>query len=565
MRLRVCQSSLSAHVTSTKENRTQKARSKRVEIIMTTQQPRHHRCRHDTNKKADSLLTMATAGTETDDDAQAALLLRLQAQFGDLDVANLLPVIDNNTSRDNNDNHPSSVNPDGGTTITTTTTDDGIAKKEAGKRDTDDQGVQSDSDESSVYEPTPEELAQWQQAQYDNNTASKKTDEISSVNDNKNDDMKDSRNEAAASKNNKNIDNSADNNVTEEWIQVDEPPSLGPHKSAFFFGSSSPSATAKEEEKEDRILSALNEQSNGAVGGTWQPLYRSEVDGRSYIGLIHGIINYEGPTVLLVGAVPPQSSNSNDMTIIGFYTQTPWSKSETAYGNERCFLFRIKSNTASSSSSSKEGQQKLVQIFRPLETNLKSGGGGKRTYQFLSSTKGGGTNSRSRRSTSSVPMGLGVGGGASSFPRLHITESLDNCTALPDDKVFESGPLLPEESFVANFGSGIHFDADILEVWAVGGDECIAVALAKQRRAQENAEWQRQRNAKVDKQAFLEDFQSGFIDGGKMFEHREQARGRHDFEVDEDEDGKGTGGYRLPVKRSDSVAEPSRTIPGTGL
>ena len=70
-----------------------------------------------------------------------------------------------------------------------------------------------------------------------------------------------------------------------------------------------------------------------------------------------------------------------------------------------------------------------------------------------------------------------------------------------------------------------------------------------------------QKARKVDKAQFLDDFKSGLIES-KAFKHRTEARGRHDFEADDKDDGKG---YKIPADKRGSVVIPGRTIPGTGL
>ena len=55
---------------------------------------------------------------------------------------------------------------------------------------------------------------------------------------------------------------------------------------------------------------------------------------------------------------------------------------------------------------------------------------------------------------------------------------------------------------------------------------------------------------KVDKAQFLDDFKSGLIES-KAFQHRTEARGRHDFEADDE--GKG---YHIEMDKRTGAARP---------
>jgi len=119
---------------------------------------------------------------------------------------------------------------------------------------------------------------------------------------------------------------------------------------------------------------------------------------------------------------------------------------------------------------------------------------------------------------------------------------------------------------VGGGGARKYFSICDLEVWGVGGDEAVASGLDARRAQRAILDANIQKARKVDKAQFLDDFKSGLIES-KAFQHRTEARGRHDFEAD-DQDGKG---YKISSdnKRggvgSGSVVMPSRTVPGTGL
>lgn len=127
--------------------------------------------------------------------------------------------------------------------------------------------------------------------------------------------------------------------------------------------------------------------------------------------------------------------------------------------------------------------------------------------------------------------GIGFGGGVQE-PRLFIAESFDDCVASDADLTFARGRLLGNANDAllgtSTFGenaAGKYFDIDSLEVWGVGGTEVVMEALgarAKQRGIRQAAI---NKARKVDKAAFLEDFQSGLFDS-KAFAHRGQVQGR---------------------------------------
>lgn len=115
-------------------------------------------------------------------------------------------------------------------------------------------------------------------------------------------------------------------------------------------------------------------------------------------------------------------------------------------------------------------------------------------------------------------------------PRLFITETFENCVASSRDLTFECGPLLPKTA------SGIlqkNFDIETLEVWGVGGDEVVSQALGARHEQREITAANIRKARKVDKAAFLDDFQSGLIES-KAFAHRGQMRGRADPDAGDD-------------------------------
>lgn len=113
--------------------------------------------------------------------------------------------------------------------------------------------------------------------------------------------------------------------------------------------------------------------------------------------------------------------------------------------------------------------------------------------------------------------GIGFGGTVQE-PRLFISESFDDCLAGSADLTFERGHLLSNHDDKS-------FEIDSLEVWGVGGTDVVMEALGARARQRDIRQAAINKARKVDKAAFLEDFQSGLIDS-KAFAHRAQIQGR---------------------------------------
>ena len=418
--------------------------------------------------------TATTTEAEEDQAAAAALLARLQAQFGDMDVQGMLTAShpEDTASNDGNGASPNSELQD---------------------------DVRYESDESSIVEPTPEELAAWQQAQY---KLAKWGREASSLD-----------KDGATSGDGTDTEAMSAEQLT-EWIQVEGPPSLDGQESAFLSAKS-----------DDPMLKALSRH-EPLLNGPWQRLYASNTDGLSYAGLVSALRGYEGPTVLLIGAIPPPAAayakadgtgGGQKTTMIGYYTATPWKESGSYYGNKNCFLF--------TPSGVDDDEEEAVQIFGPIsktsdETSKKSTR--PTNYQFCHSTIAAAVVSDGRKpgqhpddanakgkSVVQVPPGLGVGESRGIGPRLYITQSLEGCRALPYDDTFVAGPLLPPF-----FGDNpTHsFDVDVIEAWGVGGSERIQRALAARNRDRSYKEASRRRNAEVDRAQFVDHFKSDVVD-----------------------------------------------------
>lgn len=117
------------------------------------------------------------------------------------------------------------------------------------------------------------------------------------------------------------------------------------------------------------------------------------------------------------------------------------------------------------------------------------------------------------------------------MPRLFIPASMEACTAGVIDKTFHEGSLLPGEALEK-------FNIKSLEIWGCGGEDAIKKGLKarEEARALTDAAIYNARKIK-DKSVLVEDI--NLIDTS-LYKHREEARGRAGFKVDERH-----GGYIL--------------------
>jgi hypothetical protein len=228
-------------------------------------------------------------------------------------------------------------------------------------------------------------------------------------------------------------------------------------------------------------------------------LYSSETDGRSFNRLEWALLGYSGPTLLTV--------KTEADVVIGAFTQKPWKDSLNYYGCGDSFLF---------------------QVFPELKIRWSSGP--QDHFMYMHS---GEFTSPFKPPIDGLPHGIGFGGSLSSKPRFFIPDSLENCSAEFMDKTFEIGEILPEDALEK-------FEINILEVWGVGSDELITHAIEKRGEHRNQMEEAiRRARAVSDKTQFVKDLKSGFTPS-KLYEHREEARGRHEFHVDDKH-----GGYTI--------------------
>ena len=192
----------------------------------------------------------------------------------------------------------------------------------------------------------------------------------------------------------------------------------------------------------------------------------------------HSILGYSGPCVVLI-----ETEQGN---ILGAFVNTKWKQRTTFYGDSNCFLFQL---------------SPTLTVFNPTgeDTN----------FIHLHND------------------GLGFGG-TTDVPRLFIPTTMDSCNAGYLDKTFRQGNLLPFEELEK-------FKLKSIEVWACGGEEAIKDGL-KVREAKRSLTDDAIYDARQikDKKVFVEDI--NLVDT-KLYKHREEARGRADFRVDENRDG----------------------------
>lgn len=229
----------------------------------------------------------------------------------------------------------------------------------------------------------------------------------------------------------------------------------------------------------------------------WHCIYSSFEDGRSFNRLEYALLGYTGPTVILV--------KTSGQQVLGGYASDAWKDAKGEfYGGTDCFLFEL---------------DPKLKIYR--SKNDTDG----QNYMYMHLEQDG-------PGCHGHPHGLGFGGSLEQ-PRFFIPDSLEHCSAHYWDKTFNEGDLLPMESLET-------FEIKILEVWGVGGDAVIQKALEARAEHRERYEEMIRRARTVhDKKQFAVDMQSGLITN-LLYAHREQARGRHDFVVDD-----AHGGYKI--------------------
>ena len=369
---------------------------------------------------------MISATPEEEEEA-VALLSRLQCQFGDLNLSNL--VIDDSKA-----------------------------------------AAQESDEESSLEEPTPEELAQWQEAQFQKGRAQLDAKKLL---------RGECPHKAAVLQRRKESKGRGNDRERVCSPILDE-------SSAFFAASI----------QGHHALHALAAADPEILGTEWKRLYSSDIDGLNFRNLCERMHGYRGPTVMLLGGEPSPSkrlSHEADARIsLGFFTADCWMDDDSL--EDDCFLFSLDMEA-----------KDCVQIVRPKKSYSPS------PRRFMSC--------HTSSSQSNTP---GIVIGATHHPRLHLTESFEECRSLPHDTLFQDGDLLRGKS------DSYYFDIDALEVWAVGGSSWINDTLAAQRKEREVRESTIAKGRKVDKRLLIEHFEMGVNVGGGngIFDHLEFVDGR---------------------------------------
>lgn len=394
------------------------------------------------------------------------LIARLKSQFGDLDLSNLL---DGEDAKD----------------IT---------------------GNEIESEESSLAEPSPEEIEAWQQAQFANGQKQledRKEKECHSIIQKRRAELRKGRHE------------------DDGWEQITSPPDLKNQTSMFF---PSNDAAGNEILGVHPLLEKLCEGDPEILGTSWLRLYSSgEGDGLSFLNLLETLRGYAGPTVLFIGAIPSGSMTTasskakpepltNKATTIGFYTTSAWVESNQMTGTTESFLFAMN-----------EAEQR-VDFFHPRKKgqpvmfchpSIR--------YPSTKSQRLTPCNGASPAKRDGLVHGIGIGG-TPCQPRLHLTETLEECRALRYCQLFEDGDLM-----LGNGRDSLdYFDVECIEVWAVGGDEWIDESLQTRELHRSILHATQEKARKVDKSAMLMDMQSGLL-RSQLFSHMGHAEDRCDL------------------------------------
>ena len=231
------------------------------------------------------------------------------------------------------------------------------------------------------------------------------------------------------------------------------------------------------------------------ASGRFHRLFSSEADGLSCNRLMHALLGYGGPTLVVIRSKDVSKKCASEM--FGAYTGFPWDReSGDFYGNSDCFLFRL-------------GPEPM-NVYRPKG----KGGANESNFMFFNPEA---------RSKGYDQLAWGIGfGGTAQEPRLYIDELLDGSTAKDKDLTFQDGPLLSNNDDSNSYCS---FEVEGIEAFGVGSSQAIEDALNSREEHRIEAQKKIRNAMKGAKAEFLEDMQSGLV-GGKVFKHRDEVVGR---------------------------------------
>lgn len=177
--------------------------------------------------------------------------------------------------------------------------------------------------------------------------------------------------------------------------------------------------------------------------GAWKCLYTMTNDGISFNRIVHHVLGYDGPTVILIKTTHRLTDGQQGKPIIfGVFCHERWRESNRFYGSAKNFLFTLSPHF------------RIYHSARITDNH----------FQFLAST---GFN---------IPHGLGFGGSLEGF-RLFIPDTLEQCTARGMCTTYEPGKLVFSDDHDVN---NVQFEIEHLEVWGSGGAVMIESALKAQ-------------------------------------------------------------------------------------
>jgi hypothetical protein len=209
--------------------------------------------------------------------------------------------------------------------------------------------------------------------------------------------------------------------------------------------------------------------------GAWKCLYTMVHDGIAFNRIVHHVLGYEGPTVVLIKTTHRVGEGDNAKPLVfGVYCHERWREFNQFYGSPKNFLFTISPHF------------RIYQSARATDNN----------FQFLAS------------SGFNLPHGMGFGGSLEGF-RLFIPDTLEHCTVRASCTTYEQGRLVfSDEIDVSN----IQFDIEHLEVWGSGGTELIESGLRAQADHRKVLAHTIDKARKVDKaQSFSNGFDREFL------------------------------------------------------
>lgn len=393
--------------------------------------------------------------SRVEDTTEAELLSRLQAQFGDIDVKQLLDDKNNLNQKDG-----------------------------------------FESEESSLAEPTPEELQAWQDAQFQKGQQALEKKKLVDM--------------PAVQRRRRDVPNSSLNVDAEEedWEQVPALPQLD--EKSFFFPECDESGS--EFLGSHPLLQELSSADPEVLGTKWKRLYSSaQGDGLSFQMLISTLKGYGGPTLMLISGSPSAThsicTKQGKPSTMGFFSTCTWSESAEFFGTNDCFLFTCNQDSNE------------INFIRPLEKTKNP------NFMYCHPSSLTISNRRSKMSSSATDgcvHGIGVGG-TPSQPRLHLTETLEECRAMERCSTFGAGELLHNGK-----DSLYYFDADCIEVWGVGGDAWIQQSLVAQQKGRDLIEATLRRARQVDKKQFVDDLRL-LGDPSGVFGHQDHIGNRTDI------------------------------------